>query len=180
MFKMMLLFYCRHLKILITSRVFYLNWRMLGLGTFFDQVTYTEKVITSDTYPFQRTYKPLKIQMAMWFMKLTVFLLHCTPLFIIFCLFSSRLHPLILFYVANWIFCSAQKFTQCLFHMAQGKKVCYSIHCTNRKNNYSPYSSPNTYLYSFPRSDKLKDSKGSLCQYLCCREWVQEKNTQWC
>lgn len=62
------------------------------------------------------------------------------------------------------------------------KKVCFSIHHSNRKNNYSHYSSPNTYLYSFPQSGKLKDSKGSLCQYLFCRGWVQEKNTQrcWC
>lgn len=118
--------------------------------------------------------------MAMWFMKLTVFLLHCTPLFIIFCLFSSRLHPLSLFYLTNWLVCSAQKFTQCLLHMAQGiKKIYCSIHCTNRKNNYFHCCSPNTYLYSFPWSGKLKGSKGSLCQYLCCREWVQ-KNTQWC
>lgn len=85
-------------------------------------------------------------------------------------------------WLTNWIFFSAQKFTQCLFHMAPGeKKICCSIHHTNRKKtNYSHYSSPNTYLYSFPRSGKLKDSKGSFCQYLFCSEWVQEKNTQWC
>lgn len=51
-------------------------------------------------------------------------------------------------------------------------KICCSMHRTNRKNNYSHYSSPNTFLYFFPQSGKLKDSKGSLCQYLLCRKEV--------
>lgn len=76
--------------------------------------------------------------MATCFMQRTAILLHCTPLVIIFCSFSSRLCPLGLLSLTSWIFCSAPKCTECLFHMDKSEKILLSIHHTNRKKKLFP------------------------------------------
>lgn len=82
---------------------------MLGtnFGTSFDQDLWSltqTKWLHLAIYPFQRAHKPLQTQMATHFMQLTVILLHCTPLGIIFCSFSSRLCVLGLLSLTSYIF----------------------------------------------------------------------------